>query len=350
MEIPKQTPRKNDMKSVSPQGSGRTARHADEVQLLRHVEALRACGQHRRAIEAVDGASDRLHTCYAVARALSLKARSQSVERDDAGALQTLQQLPASAVRTHPDIATWFHLVRGQLYRRRAHATWKKGQFDHSLADSAIRDFRQARECGDKSGIARLVGQASQNEVYVHGLVAAVESRSETVNPQLLQQIIPIEALTQGQTPRDEPIDLLGLIMAADLAFGASLSVRDVFALGQGAHVAACWAVLQSPDLDWPELLQRQATKADLRVPTTHRLRALVLGSRFLLKSGVPSPSAVDKYLTTMLDVFLHGSGADTPNRVDLDVPGLHEQGRKLREFASDKIMSLPVLNRRWFR
>jgi hypothetical protein len=290
------------MTSISTQPSDQDQ---ESRSVLAQAHTLRRAGLHGEAISRLDEAmrSSLQHDEIFAGMALALKARSQVHLMDDAGATLTISLVPRLVRHLNPKVDAYCQIVAGLVQRRRAYRSWKAGSPDLAALHSAIDCFAQARRAAENGIEHRLSFVAELNQLYTHGLEAAIAGRALHENPQLIVAAVHAEASARAKTPMEDASNVAGLTIIADLAIGAGLQPADVLALSDApAYRQACQAILRAAPQAWPHELLRAASAAN--VPFEQKARALVLGSRCLTRhdQGAADQDLVHAYLIHLTD------------------------------------------------
>lgn len=240
------------------------------VSALRDSDAFFKVARFAEALKVVQSIQQTaFHPAHAEcwqAQLLAQEARLRYHVRDLAGMQNCLAQISASQRAVDPLLDALCFQVEGHFARLRAVSARERGD-DHAareLMGSAIASFGTAATAAAMAPDAGLAMWNSRlNAVYAKGFIASIDDVTATANRYLTATAVVIETEIQRATPSSQYSALPGLLIVADLAHGAGLSVADVHELvvaGQipdlhRSYVSCCAQVLGRCDQSWHDLL-----------------------------------------------------------------------------------------------
>lgn len=264
---------------------------------------------------------------------------------EDAKAVAIVSSIPLDMRRDKPDIDYHVFTVFGLAEKRKAHTLWKNGKLKEATAAviRSLEAFEAAQTAATLGSRPLLALNAQLNDVYARGLQAAILGRSKLVNPLLVIRVITLEREIRSNSSPRERDDLTALIMIADLAAGAELSLADVYDLvRESSFTNFSPEILPVADRGWAIGLLRSARDSIVRPEII--ARALVLAGRFLI-SHVES---VDESVVLGLrDRLLH-TIYDAQSEVQSET-FITRSARRMIEKLSD-LTDRPFLGRRSLR
>lgn len=237
---------------------------------LRDSEAFFSNARFSEALEVVRSvrqlAFHPAHSDAWQARLLAEEARLRYHMRDLAGMQVCLAQIELQQRAMDALLDATCFQIEGLQARVRAVEARSIG--DRATAresmQKAITSFGYAATAGSMAADSGLAMWNSRiNIAYCKGFLAALDGRSHQANRQLVAVAIAAEHEIQLATPSGRYTPFPGIVMIADLALGASLSVADVFDLDEGRQIpdlrtpytSSCQRVLGTREREWIDVL-----------------------------------------------------------------------------------------------
>lgn len=245
-----------------------------------------------------------------LARALVVAARSSFFMEHDDIAKVYLGSIDSEYLSTSPELLAEYLALLGLLGKRQAYRAFKERNVKRAKQDvgDAIMYFERAAPLCVADAQQLLKHNACLNIAYCKGLRAAIDGRSAKDNPGLLADAISSEcAIREWSSPRQTD-RVTGIVIIADLARGANLSVEETRRIANvpKGFAGDCLRLFgPGGQTSWPDLLSTEATKAISTRPTS-AAKALILGGTLLLQPRYrPKLETLSNaYVIDMVDVL----------------------------------------------
>ncbi len=290
---------------------------------LRLADAEKALqsGRHLQSLSQLDGlfrALPKDGSGMWRARASAKMARNHVRMGDLLQAEQAIDAIVPSILHDCPDVAVDVYMVRGHIWRSRAHKFWKASQpaAATSAVDQARHHFMAAQTVASAAEMEVEHLQGRQNLLYVDGLEAAIAGTLRSEGLKLAMDAIVAESEIRNLVVPSAREDSAGLTIAADLARGASLSCEE---LAGGAkspeELAAVDAVLGPKPVSWTEALIESVRRSAGRHGSNSK--ALIVGVAMIENADcIFSPELARAYLVHLYDA-LCGLQVETQRETD---------------------------------